>query len=166
MIALFKGLHVAAISLWVAGLFALPFLFRQRVGLQQGPTLDQLHRLVRFLYVNLMSRAAFVAIATGIVIIFLRQTWVPWFSLKLALVGCLAIIHVLCGLVVLKLFDPGGSYSLGRLLLAFVSTLVVVGAILFLVLGKPVLFESPWFGEIFEPGALGEFGGGLIDRMK
>jgi putative membrane protein len=166
MIALFKSLHVAAISLWIAGLFALPFLFRQRVGLPPGDALDRLHRIARFLYVNLISRAAFVAIATGIVIIFLRQTWVPWFSLKLALVGALAIVHVLLGLVLLKLFEPGRSYSLGRLLLALGSTLAVVTAILYLVLGKPALFEEPWLAALFAPGALGELGRALIDRTR
>jgi putative membrane protein len=164
MISVFKALHVTAVAIWAAGLLALPFLFLQRVGMPAGARLDALHRLVRFLYVNLMSRAAFVAIGTGVVIIFLRQTWVPWFSLKLLMVACLVLVHVLSGLLILKLFEPGESYSRPRCFFWTATNLAVVTSILFLVLAKPVLLPEQWFGALFEPGALGRFARELIGR--
>lgn len=149
-----KFVHLAAIAIWSAGLVALPFLFWQRRTLTVGPDLDQLHRIARLVYVELTSPAAFIAIASGTALIFLQATFVEWFSLKMLLVGAMAMLHVAAGLVLLHLFSPEGHF--GRLSCVALTSayVVVIVAILWVVLAKPhfdsTLIATHWF----EPGAL------------
>ena len=83
MIWMMKLLHLTMIAIWSGGLVALPFLLFQRRSLT-GEDLHRLHRLVRALYVSILSPAAFVAIASGTALVFLRGTFVEWFSIKLS----------------------------------------------------------------------------------
>ena len=148
-----KFAHIAAISIWSAGLICLPGLYAQRAHVPEGPTLHRLQALVRFIYVSIMSPAAFLGIATGTALIFLRQTWEPWFGAKLAFVGVMAVIHILTGLVIIRLFNEGEIYPAWRFVAVTVVTVGVVSVVLFLVLGKP---EFPQFlpDAMHEPGAL------------
>lgn len=154
-VTLLKFVHIATIALWSAGLICLPFLFRQRAGLE-GDRLHRLHGLVRYLYVMILSPAAFVAIASGTVLIFLQRTFEVWFALKLLLVGMLVVAHILAGRVILKLFEDNGRYGAWHYLLAIVLTSTLVTLILVVVSLKPG-WEIPTFeGDPFAPGWLGE----------
>lgn len=148
-----KFLHIAAIALWSAGLVSLPGLYLQRAGVPSGPSLHRLQALVRFLYASVVSPAAFVAIASGTALIFLRETWAPWFGLKLLFVGVLAAIHILTGLVIIRLFEAGRTYPLWRFSMATGFTVFGVSAILVLVLAKPEL-PSVLPEILGEPGGL------------
>jgi protoporphyrinogen IX oxidase len=75
MTTFLKFIHLAAIAIWSGGLIALPFLFRQRAGIAPGLELDRLHRMVRFVYVEMTSPAAFIAIGSGTVLIFRPRSW-------------------------------------------------------------------------------------------
>ena len=100
MTTLLKFVHIGAIGIWSAGLIVLPYLFWQRGHLPGGGfELDRLQRLTRFIYVALTSPAAFLAIASGTALIFLQATFAEWFSLKLLLVGAMAMLHVVAGLI-------------------------------------------------------------------
>jgi uncharacterized membrane protein len=134
-----KFLHVAAIALWSAGLVSLPGLYLQRACVADGAPLHRLQALVRFVYVTVLSPAAFVAVGSGTALIFLRDTFEPWFSLKLVLVGLLVLVHILTGLVIIRLFEAGNIYPAWRSLTATAASLAVVSAILFVVLAKPAL---------------------------
>jgi protoporphyrinogen IX oxidase len=149
-----KFVHLAAIAIWSGGLFVLPFLFQQRQGLEAGPDLDRLHRIARLVYVELTSPAAFIAIASGTALIFLQATFQEWFSLKMLLVGGMAMLHVMAGLVLLHLFLPKGHF--GRLsYIALTSAYVgLIGAILWVVLAKPHIDSTLIATHLFEPGAL------------
>ena len=148
-----KFLHIAAISIWSAGLICLPGLYVQRVHAADS-ALHRLQALVRYLYVGLMSPAAFAAIASGTALIFMRQTFQPWFGYKLLFVGVMATLHLLTGLVIIKLFNEGQIYPVWRFVAVTLLTVLVVCAILFLVLAKPNL---PNFlpQDLFQPGSLG-----------
>ena len=87
MTTFLKFVHLAAIAIWSGGLLVLPFLFWQRRALAAGPELDRLHRITRFVYVEMTSPAAFIAIGSGTALIFLQATFQEWFSLKMVLVG-------------------------------------------------------------------------------
>ncbi|MFC7705290.1 CopD family protein [Plastorhodobacter daqingensis] len=149
-----KFVHVTAIALWASGLISIPFLLRQRSSVT-GDEEHRLHRLVRFLFVGFVSPAAFVAVGSGTVLIFLRETFVEWFSAKLVAVGALVIIHVITGLLVLKLFSTDGELRFGwpRTALLTLCSLTAVAAVLWLVLAKP-----DWTAEtqaaLFTPGGL------------
>jgi putative membrane protein len=152
---LVKFVHITAIALWSVGLLCLPFLYLQRRKLADEE-LYRLHNFTRFLYIRFVSPGAFIAIAFGIALIFMQQTFEPWFSVKLALVGLLVIIHVMNGLMILRLFEPGQSYPHWRFLAVTGLTTVVLAGILAVVLGRPEWSAAGWMDELFVPGALGQ----------
>ncbi|UXN74053.1 CopD family protein [Devosia sp. A8/3-2] len=160
-----KAIHIGAIAFWAAGLIALPFMYRQRVGLE-GTPLHRLHAFTRRLYVGVVSPAAFLAIGSGTVLIFLRGTYRARFSAKLVLVAVLAGIHIFSGLMVLRLFEPEGRYPMWRFAIVVPATLLVVASIPVLVLGKPTLTMSGELAAFFEPGALSRMAGRLIGGLK
>jgi len=153
---LMKFAHLATMALWIAGLLTVPFLLRQKDGLA-GPDLHRLHRMVRLLYVGLVSPAAFVSITTGTVLIFLRATYVEWFSLKLLFVGVLAALHVRLGVLVLNVFDPGGRLSPWGARLLTLGVAASAGAVVVVVLWKPMLPSEHLAPGLFQPGALAEY---------
>ncbi|MCO5156757.1 MAG: CopD family protein [Aquamicrobium sp.] len=148
-----KVLHLAAIAVWSAGLICLPGLYVQRAHVPSRDSKHRLQAMVRFLYVAVLSPAAFVAIGSGTALIFVRQSFEPWFSLKLVLVGALATIHILTGLVVIRLFESGNIYPVWRFVAVTAATLAVVTAILVVVLMKPELPDL-YPQAMAEPGAL------------
>jgi putative membrane protein len=153
MIAILKFVHIAAIAIWTAGLISLPSLYVQRAHVENDDALYRMQRMTRFAFVALISPAAFIAVASGIALSFMREVFAPWFSWKLAFVGVLAIFHVFSGLVVIRLFKEGEVYPAWRFVLATASCCAVVLAILILVLAK----EAPQFtlpAVMSEPGGL------------
>jgi putative membrane protein len=160
-----KFIHVAAIALWSAGLIGLPFLYYQRRRLEDEP-LYRLHAFTRFFYVALVSPAAFVAIASGTALILLQGTYANWFSAKLVAVSVMTGIHIFSGLVILRLFEPDGSYPALRAVGVVTLTTAVVCVILALVLGKPELEWPEALLTFFAPGALSGFASQLIGGTK
>ena len=160
MAVLLKFGHIIAIAGWSAGLICLPFLYMQRRRLS-GDSLHRLHNFTRFFYVALVSPSAFVAVASGTALIFVQQTFEPWFSAKLALVGVMVIIHVASGALILRLFEPGRFYPAWRFVLVSAVTTLVVGSILVVVLGKPQWTTPGGIEALFAPGALGAMLGNL-----
>lgn len=148
-----KSLHIATIAIWSAGLICLPGLYLQRAHVPNDQSLHRLQAMVRFLYVAIVSPAAFVAVGSGTALIFLRETFEPWFSVKLTVVGAMVVAHILTGLVIIRLFEEGNVYPVWRFVAVTLATLLIVGAILAVVLAKPdlphLLPEA-----MSEPGAL------------
>lgn len=162
MMTFLKFVHIATISIWAAGLVCLPFLFAQRRDVPKSEALHRLHGMVRFFYVVILSPAAFVAIGSGTALIFLRSTFEPWFALKLALVGVMVVIHILSGLLILKLFDETARYSTLRFIIVTGGTLAVVSTILAVVSAKPDIDVSRLTPEWLAPGRLSEVAGDLL----
>ncbi len=154
MTTFLKFAHLAAIAVWSGGLIVLPFLFWQRKGLAQGADLDRLHRITRLVYVEMTSPAAFIAIGTGTALIFLQATFVEWFTLKMVLVGLMAMLHVVAGLVMHQLFMPKGSFGRFSFMALTVAYVVLIGAILWVVLAKPHIDSNVFAAHLFEPGGL------------
>lgn len=153
MITWLKFIHIATIAVWAAGLISLPGLYVQRAHVADDEQLHRLQRIVRSAYVRLVSPAAFVAVASGIALIFLRETFVAWFSLKLAFVGVLVVIHALTGLVIIRLFREGEIYPVWRFVAVTTLTVAIVLAILVLVLAKPDIAVT-YPAALGQPGAL------------
>ncbi len=154
MTTFLKFVHLAAIAVWSGGLLALPFLFWQRRTLAAGPDLDRLHRIARLVYVELTSPAAFIAIASGTALIFLQATFAEWFSLKMVLVGLMAMLHVVAGLVMHQLFSPSGRFGRLSLVALASSYAVLITAIVWVVLAKPHIDSNQFAKQLFEPGGL------------
>jgi protoporphyrinogen IX oxidase len=157
MIVWVKFLHICAISIWCAGLLSLPGLYVQRAHVTVDAILYRLQALVRFAYVAIISPAAFVAVASGTALIFMQETFDPWFQLKMMFVTLLVVAHVLTGLVIIRLFEDDRVYPTWRFILVTTLIALLVTAILWVVLAKPEVdyFFLPkgWM----EPGALGDF---------
>jgi uncharacterized membrane protein len=161
-----KFIHMAAISIWCAGLICLPGLYAQRHNVESDEALYRLQGLVRFAYVALISPAAFVSIGSGIALIFLQATFVEWFSLKMVFVGILVVIHILTGLVIIRLFEQGERYPAWRFVGVTVVTTFVVFAILVIVLAKPPLHWDWVPADLMRPGALRELVGEFIPWLS
>jgi uncharacterized membrane protein len=161
-VTLFKFLHLAAISVWAAGLICFPFLHRQRNDVGTKTDLQRLHSMARFFYIVMLSPAAFVAIGSGIVLIFLQQTFTAWFTLKLLLVGLLAVMHLLTGRVLLRLFDKAATVAPWRYPAVTVATIAIVASIVTVVLKKPHFDWRASDTGLFAPGGLG----GIYDRAQ
>ena len=159
MTVFLKFLHVATIAVWAGGLIALPFLFRQRHCCNSQLELETLHRVTRFVYVWTASPAAFLAIATGTALIFLRHTFQEWFSLKMLLVGVLAMLHVVAGLVSAHIFEPRGRFGYLSYIALTSTYIVLVIAIIVVVLTKPIFDSNAFATNLFAPGALHQFFG-------
>ena len=162
MIALTKFIHICAIAIWSAGLLTLPAIYLQLHYVRMElPNTDlhtdrvlRLQRGARLTYVGIASPAAFVAIASGILLIFQSGIVAPWFSIKLAFVSALVIIHTLSGMALVRLFDRSKLYSSWRYVAATSSVIVVAAAIITLTLAKPMLTDDALPAVLSEPGAL------------
>ena len=152
-IIIFKFLHVATISIWAGGLIALPLLYWQRRGLSDD-ALHGLHAFTRQFYVMLISPAAFIAVGSGTVLIFLRETYTMWFALKLGLIALFVGLHLLSGLLILKLFKPEGHYRLRRFLGETTASVLIATSILVVVLAKPDLRLWTGVEDMLRPGEL------------
>ena len=149
-----KFVHLAAIAIWSGGLIALPFLFWQRGNLKAGRDLDRLHRISRLVYVELTSPAAFIAIGSGTALIFLQATFTEWFTLKMLLVGIMAMLHVVAGLILAHLFSPDGRFGRTSYVALSSAYVVLITAILWIVLAKPHVDSNALAADLFKPGAL------------
>ena len=154
MTTFLKFVHIATIAVWAGGLIVLPYLFWQRRLLAVGPELDQLHRVTRFVYVGMTSPAAFVAIGSGTALIFLQSTFREWFTLKMVLVGAMVMLHVVAGLVAVRVFAPDGRFGSRSCVALTGAYLVLIVAILWVVLAKPAIDSTQLAGDLFKPGAL------------
>ncbi len=154
MTTFLKFAHLAAIAVWSGGLIALPFLFVQRRSVADGAELVRLHRITRLVFVELTSPAAFIAIASGTALIFLQATFAEWFSLKMVLVGLMAMLHVVAGLVLHELFKPNGRFGSVSCVALSTAYLFVICAIVWVVLAKPHIDSNLFAKHLFEPGAL------------
>lgn len=137
MIVAVKFLHIAALSLWCAGLLALPLLLALHAPGGGQQNFARLRLVTHGGYTRIVTPAAVIAIAAGTALIFLRGTWTPWFFTKLVLVGILALFHAWIGHVTLAMGEGDGDVPSPRAwpVVAGVSTVVV--AILVVVLAKP-----------------------------
>lgn len=154
MTTLLKFIHLASIAVWSGGLLALPFVFWQRRMLPIGAELNRVHRIARLVYVELTSPAAFIAIASGTGLIFLQATFQEWFSLKMLLVALMAMLHVVAGLILVKLFQPDGSVSRLSCVALACAYAVLITAVVWVVLAKPHIDANVIAAHLFEPGGL------------
>jgi protoporphyrinogen IX oxidase len=152
MTALMKAIHIVGITFWCAGLLVLPSLYVRRSQWHNQRNLSRLHRFTRFVFINLTSPAAFVAIASGLALIFLREVFTAWMVLKLAGIGLLVVVHIWSSYTVIHVFDPGYSFARWQQVAMVASTLLAIGIILYLVLGKPEIEIA--LPQWLEPGHL------------
>ncbi|MGU3493716.1 CopD family protein [Xanthobacteraceae bacterium A53D] len=155
MIALLKTLHIAALSIWCAGLLALPLILqiygrREEIRTQAG--FSEFRLLVHHAYTRVVTPAAIVAIVAGTALIPFRGLADTWLMAKLAVVAGMVMVHAWLGHLVVQASEGRGSYRMPPPLLTLPVSIVCMGSILFLVLAKP---DLQWLIEAL-PQALRE----------
>jgi putative membrane protein len=131
---LLKLLHIASLSLWLAGALYLPQVFL-RYARVQGDEAAATLALARSVYLKVMSLSGIVAVLLGTALIFgFEGGWLP---VKLALVLVLTAFHLFCGrtLLLLEKHRPPHSPAFYRMLT--VVPLPLLLAIVGLAVAKP-----------------------------
>lgn len=161
MIAFVKFIHITAIAIWAGGLAALPAFYRQIGHLRTVPnrrlhedSVLRLQNAMRFAYVGVVSPAAFIAVGSGIVLIFQGGIVAPWFALKLMFVAGLVIAHSFAGLTLARLSEDRGGYPTWRYVGATGASLALAVIVVALSLSKPPLSDTALPAALSEPGAL------------
>lgn len=139
MILIAKAMHISAVILWSAGLVALPLMLRHIEPDQTQFTFARLRKVTHYGYTRLMTPAAVIAVAAGMVLIFLRETYTGWMIAKLAAVGLLVCVHGIVGHVVLRSEEKKGRYDTPRAAFLIVPALAAMALVLLLVLAKPAV---------------------------
>lgn len=134
-----KLLHIAAISVWAAGLLYLPGLFAAHPKCAGSETeFRHLRHQTRLVYVALMSPAAVIAVISGTLLVFLAAAIGGWIVLKLAAVTGMVLLHVYMGrLLGVLLSQPSLRPPFAHRLLIVPAVLLIV-AVITLVSWKPV----------------------------
>lgn len=149
-----KFLHIAGVSLWVAGLLYLAAMLLSHRHVRDQQDFARVRMGSRFAYMGLVSPAAFVAIGAGGALLFVADALHPWMFVKLAAVGVLVVAHMQYGYVLTHLADEEAKGPTLRILAIGWAIVISATAILFLVLAKPMIpveFIPDWWTE---PGLL------------
>ncbi|MBN2973116.1 CopD family protein [Roseomonas aeriglobus] len=139
ILSIVKGLHIAALILWCAGLIALPLVLAKHRRGEAQTTYARLRLLTHDSYTMIVTPAAVIAIAAGTALIYLRGAFAPWMFAKLVAVGLLVCLHALVGHTVVLMSERRGDYApppAAPLVVGSIATMVVV---LLLVLAKPIV---------------------------
>jgi putative membrane protein len=92
-----KGLHIAFMVTWFAGLFYLPRLFIYHAQTADAPGRERFEIMEKRLFI-IMTIGAAVTVILGYVLVVINTSLVAetWFRLKLLLVVGLAVYHYRC----------------------------------------------------------------------
>lgn len=142
MIAALKAAHIAALSLWCAGLIALPIVLhsygrREEVRTQAG--FSEFRLLIHAAYTRIVTPAAIIAISAGTALIFAAGLTDTWLMAKLIAVVGMVLVHAWLGHLAVQASEGRGSYQMPPALLILPAALLCMGAVLYLVLAKPDL---------------------------
>lgn len=140
MIALLKALHIAALSIWCAGLLLLPVLMQfngrgEAIRHQEGYALFR--RLSHFGYTIVITPAAVIAVTAGTALILMMDLVAPWLLAKLVAVCGMVLIHAWLGHLIVQSGEGAGDYRMPPPLIALVLGVPLMLTVLWLVLAKP-----------------------------
>lgn len=146
-----KALHIAALALWTAGLFALPLMLARHDPAIGQSDYARIRRATHYGYTLVITPAAVTAIASGTLLVFLREVFVTWMFAKLVFVALLVAFHAWVGHTIVAVAETEGEHRTPEPLMPLLLLLVPVLGILTLVLAKPELREIPLPGWLMEP---------------
>lgn len=136
-ISIVKAIHIIGISLWGAGLIALPLMLARHTPDDNQDQYARVRRFTHYGYTHLLTPAAVIAVGAGIGLIFLREVFVPWMFAKLVLVGALVALHAIVGNTVVRMGEQTNESQPPHPLLFIVPALCLLTGILLVVLSKP-----------------------------
>ncbi len=136
-----KALHIGFLSLWMAGLFALPRVLARHDRAIGQADFTRIRHATHYGYVWFVTPAAVVAVASGTALVFLREVFTGWMFAKLVLVGGLVAIHAWIGHTIIAVAETEGRHEPPEPLWPTLATVAAVAGVLTLVLAKPELEE-------------------------
>lgn len=134
-----KAFHMMMLVLWCAGLFALPLMLSRHDPAVGQADYSRIRRATHYGYTFVVTPAALFAIGSGTLLVFLRETFVPWMFAKLVFVALLVAFHAWLSYVLVAVAETEGTHTPPKPLLPLVLLLLPILAILCLVLAKPAL---------------------------
>lgn len=150
LVPLFKSVHITALSLWCGGLIAMPLMLAKHDPAVPQEDYDRIRKATHLTYTLGLTPSAVIAVIAGTWLIFMRDTFAPWFYAKLFFVMLLVAAHVWIGHVLVLVAEASHKVQPPKPYLPISAVLVSVVGILAMVLGKPELdwiqFPS-WFLE-------------------
>lgn len=138
-----KALHIAALVIWCAGLFALPLMLARHDPAIGQADYSKIRLATHYAYTAAVTPAALLAIAAGTLLIFLRDVFVVWMFAKLVFVAMLMGFHAWVGGTIVAVAESEGKHQTSEPLVPMLILLIPVVAILVLVLSKPPLEAIP-----------------------
>ncbi|TKD52294.1 hypothetical protein FBR43_13205 [Sphingomonas baiyangensis] len=138
-IAIIKGVHIVGITLWTAGLIALPLLLAHHKLDHGQQEYQQIRRFTHYGYTHLLTPASVIAVAAGIALLFLRSAFVPWMFAKLLLIACLVTLHAWIGNLVVRMGEHANRRQPSPVAPLMAIAIALGLGILYLVLAKPAI---------------------------
>ncbi|MGO2136554.1 MAG: CopD family protein [Marinobacter sp.] len=142
-------LHIVALLFWAALLVYLPALLAGTVYTGSSSTADTegslavREKLPRLLFTHFATPIALLSIIAGTLVFVVHHNIGIWLIVKLTLVVLLIINHTLLGLLILRA-ETGSSMPVRRWCFASaVMTCMLIAAVLWVVLAKPVFVSVP-----------------------
>lgn len=135
----FLVLHIGALLIWMGALLYLPLLIAVSApSAADGENSATGYTTVaRFLFTQVASPAALLAIVAGTIVFMLNRIIDPWLVIKLTLVTALVVCHALTGLMVLRSEEAVQGSQRSKSVVLVVVMCMLMASIVGLVLAKP-----------------------------
>lgn len=146
-----KGLHIAALVLWCAGLFALTVMQARHDPAIGQVEYTRMRLAFHYSYIWVVTPAAVFAVTVGTLLMFLLDVFVVWMFAKLIFVALLVGFHAWVGGTIVAVGESRGERQTPGPLLPLLILLATVLAILILVLAKPALERVALPDWLMEP---------------
>lgn len=130
-------LHSAFMSVWFAGLIALPRLLAQHARTEDASTREWLLGFERQMFKMAMTPAAILTVVSGFWLLFSHGFEGGWMPVKLLFVTVLALLHLYQGRLLARFH--GTTRVEGRMRFAVLATAAFVAGVIIIVLvvGEP-----------------------------
>lgn len=150
LIPWFKALHVFALALWCGGLLAMPLMMARQDRSVSPEDYRRIRLASHLMYTLGVTPAGVITVISGTWLIFMRETFHPWFYGKLLFVTGLVAAHVWIGTMLVAASDTSRDTDPPSPVLPVAAVLLSVLCVLTLVLTKPdfgVLQLPSWLSE-------------------
>lgn len=132
-----KTIHITALIVWSAGLFALPAIYAAYPGLDHPRAMRRLRATARFTFIAIASPAAVITIIAGTLLIHPTGSYAGWLVVKLMAVALMVLFHVACGRIVVLLHHRPDLWAARTHHTLLLFPILLIAAVLYLVLAKP-----------------------------
>lgn len=151
MTPLFKAVHIGALCVWCGGLLAMPLMLARHDPAGSQDDYHRVRKATHLTYTLGVTPSAVITVIAGTWLIFMQQTFHPWFYAKLACVMLLVSAHMWIGHILASVAETSGRIHPPKPYLPMTAILVPLMGILVLVLGKPDLGWVQFPSWLLEP---------------